>query len=390
MIHGNILYAGLSHNKTQHWDREIVRQSHNTTQQWDTGTEIVRENLLISTNESVDCNLGSRSCLVKESSANMIWLPKNIPGVLHFHQINTSHIVVIPSGLHCLHIIERIFDKLTTRDINVIGECYSRGRNDGSNPLFAWPTQSLSDNRNREILYVIDQGSKAIRMVNIATKTVGRGQIELTNTDVEVPNFWNMIQAENSTLYISVGALIHSLDGISHTIMSMDLIPPKYASNKYSMTFNLLIFHNQQNSSTAVRPPVHQVSQMTLLSNHTFMIMEQGRNGIKSINMTSQTVGHINRLPASFLVDNNKSSNESQRIANLIYYTWVNDEVYIAAPMSTYRLTLQQMLQLIYEDYHHGYSFNWKPCEYPSIIVGSMLGRCRVDVVGVRIGREKK
>ena len=103
MIQGNILYAGLSHNKTQHWDTEIVRQSHNTTQQWDTGTEIVRENLLISTNESVDCNLGSRSCLVKESSANMIWLPKNIPGVLHFHQINTSHIVVIPSGLHCLH-----------------------------------------------------------------------------------------------------------------------------------------------------------------------------------------------------------------------------------------------------------------------------------------------
>ena len=187
-IPGNILHAGL----------KII--SYNTTQ--DKQSQEIQQNLLISTNETdYDCKFGippDYHCGVQLSSAMAIWLPNYIPGISHFHQFNTSHIVVIPLKQHCLHIFERTFDKLTTKD--TIGDCYESGSRDWSNPLFQWPSQSLSDNRNKEILYVIDQHNKEIRMVNIADRMAGTLKLQLGFG----AKYSQITQAENATFYITV------------------------------------------------------------------------------------------------------------------------------------------------------------------------------------------
>ena len=217
LIPGNTLHAG----------ENII--SYNTTQ--DKLSQEILQNLLISTNKTdYDCKLGTPPdyhCGVQSSSAMAIWLPNNITGISHFHQFNASHILVIPLNHHCLYIFERIFDKLTTKD--VIGHCYSRGNRDGSNPLFDRPSQSLSDNRNREILYVIDQHKEEIRMVNIADKMTGT-VLELQSRFGD--KYTQITQAENSTFYISVEVE----SPYSTYIMSLDLIPLKNASSKYYLT----------------------------------------------------------------------------------------------------------------------------------------------------------
>ena len=205
LIPGNILHAGVS-----------IR-SNNTTQ--DKRSQQIIQNLLISTNESdYNCKLGTRPdyhCEVQSSSAIAIWLPNNITGISHFHQINSSHIVVIPLYQHCLHIFERNFDKLTTKD-TVIGDCYSHGIRDGSNPLFHSPSQSLSDNRNRDILYVMDQENEKIRMVNIADRMTGTVKLQLHFAR----KYWQITQTENATFYIYV-------QNYENTIMSLELTPLK-------------------------------------------------------------------------------------------------------------------------------------------------------------------
>ena len=350
LIQGNILYAGLN----------II--SYNTTH--DKPSQEIQQNLLISTNET-DCKIDNHHdyhCGVQLSSAIAIWLPNNIPGISHFHQINSSHIVVIPLNQNCLRIFERTFDKLTTKD--TIGVCYSSGNRDGSNPLFQWPSQSLIDNRNREILYVIDQNNKIIRMVNIADRMAGSLGLQLRFAD----KYSQITQAENATFYISVETTYPS----SYTyIMSLDLIPPKNGSSKYLLTFYRLRFHTQVDFDVfPISASYFKVRQMTWISNHTLIIMDKpptfhvGRL-LKFLNFSAQTHGYIDinsRLLAPFAIDKNLSHHI---FGSLIFYTWVNDSVYITSHMSTYRLTRQQMqLVISNQDHNTEWNFYWQTSKY--------------------------
>ena len=344
LIPGNILYAGLNF------------ISYNTTQ--DKPSQEIQQNLLISTNET-NCKVDSHReyhCGVQLQSAIAIWLPNNIPGISHFHQINSSDIVVIPLKQHCLHIFERTFDKLTSKDM--IGECNLSGENDGSNPLFQWPSQSLIDNRNREILYVIDQNNKEIRMVNIADRMAGTIQLQSRFGD----KFLQITQAENTTFYISVDSESSS----STNIMSLDLIPLKNASSKYYLTFNRL----RAPSFIDFFSGFHKVEQMTWISNHTLIFLEEQRTlnnarMLMFINISAQTQGYINinsSLLASFAIDKNLSHHHLQY---LILYTWVNDSIFITSSTSTYRLTRQQMQFVINSQDHYGFwDFYWQTSKY--------------------------
>ena len=346
LIPGNILHAGES----------II--SYKTPQE-KTSQEII-QNLLISTNESdYNCQLSifpGIPCGVQSSSAITIWLPYDIPGISNFHQINSSHIVVIPLDQHCLHIFERIFDKLTTKDI--IGDCYSRGNRDGSNPLFDSPSQSLSDNRNREILYVMDQENEKIRMVNIADRMTGSLGLQLRFTD----KYSQITQAENATFYISV-------KNYENTIMSLDLIPPKNASSKYFLTFKQLSYKIQHVSSFSQFFRFSKVRQMTWISNHTLVIMERRiyneRRLLKFLNFSAQTHGYINMyssLLASFAIDKNMSR---LNFEYPIFYTWVNNSIYITSRTSTYWLTRQQLqFAISNQDHHTDIGFHWQTSKY--------------------------
>ena len=317
----------------------------------------IKDNLLITTNEtSYDCKFGAfldDHCEIK--SLYVIWLPSSIRGISHFHQINTSHIVVIPPDQYCLHIFERIIDKLTTKDI--IGNCYSRGHRDGSNPLFYGPSQSLSDNGNREILYVIDKNREEIRMVNIADRMAGTLKLQLGFG----AKYSQITQAENSTFYIAVES------SSSTFIMSLDLIPPKNASSKYFLTLNRLNFDTKHvyfffsNNS--------KVRQMTWISNHTLMIMDERPwfydNEVsklpKFLNFSAETHGYIN-INSSFAIDRNLSRYD---LVFPILYAWVNDSMYITSPATTYRLTRQQLEFAISKDDHHtGLGFYWQTRKY--------------------------
>ena len=351
-IPGNILHAGL----------KII--SYNTTQ--DKQSQEIQQNLLISTNETdYDCKFGippDYHCGVQLSSAMAIWLPNYIPGISHFHQINSSHIVVIPLKQHCLHIFERTFDKLTSKDM--IGECNLSGENDGSNPLFQWPSQSLIDNRNREILYVIDQHNKEIRMVNIADMMAGTVELQIRFGD----KFLQITQAENTTFYISV----YAESSYSTYIISLDLIPLTNASSKYYLTVNRLSITSQHRAyflSTIISGYV-KVRQMTWISNHTLMIMEEqlalnDRKILKFINFSAQTHGYINinsSLWAPYPIGRNLSRHNFEYP---ILYTWVNDGIYITTLATTYRLTRQQLKFVISNEYHHtNLGFDWQTSKY--------------------------
>ena len=346
LIQGNILYAGLN----------II--NYNTTQ--DKPSQEIKQNLLISTNETYyDCKLDippDYHCGVQSSSAIAIWLPNNISGISHFHQINSSHIIVIPFDQHCLRIFERIFDKLTTKEI--IGDCYSRGNRDGSNPLFDSPSQSLSDNRNREILYVMDQENEKIRMVNIADRMTGSLGLQLRFTD----KYSQITQAENATFYISV-------KNYENTIMSLDLTPPKNASSKYFLTFKQLSYKTQHVGAFPQFFHFSRVTQMTWISNHTLVIMERlihdERKRLKFLNFSAQTHGDINMgssILASFAIDKNLSR---LNFEYPIFYTWVNDSIYITSLTTAYRLTRQQMQFAISNQDHLTYiGFYWQTSKY--------------------------
>ena len=345
LIQGNILYAGFN----------LI--SYKTPQ--DKTSQEIKQNLLISTNEtSYNCKFGTPPdyhCGIQSSYA--IFLPSNITGISHFHQINSSHIVVIPLNQNCLRIFERTFDKLTTKD-TIIGDCYSRGNRDGSNPLFDRPSQSISDNRNREILYVIDQHNKEIRMVNIVDRMVGSVELQLRFGD----KYSQITQAENATFYISVEA------ALSTYIMSFDLIPPKNASSKYFLTLKRLRFAIQQVFS--VFSHFSKLRRMTWISNHTLMFVEeQSRDTdvmiLKFLNFSAQTQGYINissPLWASFEIDKNLSRPHFKYPS---YYTWVNDSIYITSLTSAYRLTRQQ-LQLVISNQEKktGLDFYWQTSKY--------------------------
>ena len=353
LIPGNILHAGLN----------II--SDYTSQ--DKPSQEVHRNLLISTNETDDdCKFGIQHdyhCGVQSSSAIVIWLPNNITGISHFHQINSSHIVVIPLNQNCLRIFERTFDKLTTKD--TIGHCNLHGKNDGSNPLFMWPSQSLSDNRNSEILYVIDQHNKEIRMVNIADRMAGTLELQLRFAY----EYSRITQAENATFYISMETTYSSS---STNIMSLDLIPPKNGSSKYLLTFNRLRFHKQVDVTVfPLSDSYFKVRQMTWISNNTLIITDKPprfRDGklLKFINFSAQTHGYINmnsQLFASFAIDKNLSHHYFGE--RLIFYTWVNDSVYITSFTSTYRLTRQQMqLVISNQDHNTEWVFYWQTSKY--------------------------
>ena len=347
LIPGNILHAGVS----------II--SYITTQ--DKRSQQIIQNLLISTNESdYNCKLGTRPdyhCGVQSSSAIAIWLPIYITGISHFHQINSSHIVVIPLYQHCLHIFERNFDKLTTKD-TVIGDCYSRGNRDGSNPLFYSPSQSLSDNRNREILYVMDQHNEKIRMVNIADRMTGTVKLQLHFAR----KYWQITQTENATFYIYV-------QNYENTIMSLDLTPLKNASSKYFLTFKQLSYKTQHVGAFPQFFHFSRVTQMTWISNHTLVIMERlihdERKRLKFLNFSAQTHGDINMgssILASFAIDKNLSR---LNFEYPIFYTWVNDSIYITSLTTTYRLTRQQMQFAISNQDHRTYiGFYWQTSKY--------------------------
>ena len=339
-----------------------------------------KQNLLISTNEtSYDCKFGTLPdyhCGIQFSHA--IFLPSNIPGILHFHQINTSYIAVIPPGQHCLHIIQRIFDKLTTKGIHVIGSCYSRGNRDGSNPLFYSPSQSLSDNRNREILYVIDQHNREIRMVNIADRMVGTLELQLhfeASYWHMAMKYWQITQAENATFYIAVGAV--SSPSTTY-IMSLDLIPLKNASSEYYLTLNRLSFDTQDaNFFFSNYPEIFffsnysEMRQMTWISNHTLMIMDElttfNHTEVsklpKFLNFSAESRGYINinnPLLASSAIDRNLSR---YYLEYPILYTWFNDSIYITSSATTYRLTRQEFQFVISNEDHHT-GFNWQTSKY--------------------------
>ena len=348
LIRGNILYAGFN----------LI--SYKTPQ--DKTSQEIKQNLLISTNEtSYNCKFGTPPdyhCGIQSSYA--IFLPSNIPGISHFHQINTSHIVVIPSGQHCLHIFERIFDKLTTKD-TIIGDCYSHGNRDGSNPLFDRPSQSISDNRNREILYVIDQHNREIRMVNITDRMVGTLELQLHFE----ASYWQITQAENATFYISVGA--ESSYSTTY-IMSLDLIPPKNARSKYLLTLKQLRFAIQQ--AFSVFSPFSKLRRMTWISNHTLMFVEEQPRDtdvmiLKFLNFSAQTQGYINissPLWASFEIDKNLSRPHFKYPS---YYTWVNDSIYITSLTSAYRLTRQQLqFAISNQERKTGLDFYWQTSKY--------------------------
>ena len=301
--------------------------------------------------------------LFRSYSRDIIWLPNNIPGISHFHQFNTSHIVVIPLNQNCLRIFERTFDKLTTKDI--IGKCSVSGNRDGSSPLFDGPSQSLIDNRNREILYVIDQNNKIIRMVNIADRMAGSLGLQLRFAD----KYSQITQAENATFYISVETTYPS----SYTyIMSLDLIPPKNGSSKYLLTFNRLRFHKQVDVTVfPLSDSYFKVRQMTWISNNTLILTDKPprfRDGklLKFLNFSAQTHGYINmnsQLFASFAIDKNLSHHYFGE--RLIFYTWVNDSVYITSLTSTYRLTRQQMqLVISNQDHNTEWVFYWQTSKY--------------------------
>ena len=234
------------------------------------------------------------------------------------------------------------------------------GNRDGSNPLFKLPSQSISDNRNREILYVIDQHNKEIRMVNIVDRMAGSVlELQLRFGD----KYTQITQAENSTFYISVEA------ALSTYIMSFDLIPPKNASSKYFLTLKRLRFAIQQVFS--VFSHFSKLRRMTWISNHTLMFVEeQSRDTdvmiLKFLNFSAQTHGYINinsKLFASFAIDKNLSHHYFGE--RLIFCTWVNDSVYITSLTSTYRLTRQQMqLVISNQDHNTEWVFYWQTSKY--------------------------
>ena len=122
MLDGNILYGGV----------QIAKQSRANSTDWQDMTEVTKSNLIISTNRTYSNVLHRYSCLLQISSGVLIWIP-DIQSIKHFHQINRTHIVIIPSNQHCLHIYERIFDKLTLRD--TIGDSHSWSQRWAKSPL---------------------------------------------------------------------------------------------------------------------------------------------------------------------------------------------------------------------------------------------------------------
>ena len=175
----------------------------------------------------------------------------------------------------------------------------------------------------------------------------------------------HITQAENAPFYISVKYY-------KVTIISLDLIPLKKASDKYFLTLNQLSFNTQQVSSVSEFFRFSNVRQMTWISNHTLMILERRlptKFGLlKFVNFSAQTHGYINinsSLLASFAIDENLSC---PHYGYSIFYTWVNDSIYITSLTTTYRLTQQQLLQsisnmpMIRNTDHHTYgNLHWQP-----------------------------
>ena len=259
MLEGNILYGGV----------QITKQSRANSTDWQDMTEVTKSNLLISTNRTYANVLHRYSCLLQISSGVLIWIP-DIQSIKHFHQINRTHIVIIPSNQHCLHIYERIFDKLTLRD--TIGDCLTLGRRDGPNPLFNLPSHSLSENRNRQLLYVIDQTNTVIRAINILDKSVktvfvgwSRYPYYIDNDEVKLIFFWDIIQAANSTFYISTLCRLTHAGEDQNTVISMDLqltesteshssLQNKSGSNDKPITWKILIFDRTNRTKTEISP----------------------------------------------------------------------------------------------------------------------------------------
>ena len=89
---------------------------------------------------------------------------------------------------------------------------------------------------------------------------------------------------------------------------------------------------------------------------------------LKFVNFSAQTHGYINinsLLLASFAIDENLSR---PHYGYPIFYTWVNDSIYITSLTTTYQLTRQQLLQSISNmpmirntDHHTDGNLHWHP-----------------------------
>ena len=373
MIQGNILYCGVHKIKTFPDDSMDF-------------SEEIKENLLISTDSNHN-GYYRNHCLLDVSSASIsvMSLPK-IHQVEHFHQINASHILAIPSNQHCLHIYERIINDLTLKDI--IGNCSTRGRRKGPQPLFSFPSQSLSDNRNRQIVYVIDQSNTEIRAINtvewtddtIFISTDGHSYYFEDSIYADIHHFWHITQAENSSFYISVTYHLHNAPGkqivTKNTIVKMDLeIPTSPKSyydgstpfmktiNQYSIEWEMLMFEssNSSNSSTDSKLSFERIEQITLLTNKMLMFREKTGNGIRVLDLLERKIGYIDQMdlqPTVWWV-----ACESKPL----FYTWIQDTIVIRLGMQLVKLTLQQLL-------HHNLevissSFDWKTSKYQILIL---------------------
>ena len=375
MIQGNILYC-VVHNMKKFSDESPDF------------TEEIQENLLISTGRTYNGYNPENYCLLDMSSASVtvMSLPK-IQRVGHFHQINASHILAIPSNQHCLHIYERIINDLTLKDI--IGNCSTRGRRKGPQPLFSFPSQSLSDNRNRQIVYVIDQSNTEIRAINTVKWT--DDTIFITryrhsyyfedSTYADIHHFWHIAQAENSSFYISVTYHLHYPPGkqtvAKNTIVKMELkiptsnksyydgfTPFMKAINQYSIEGEMLMFEssNSSNSSTDNNLAFERIEQITLPTNQMMMFREKTGYGIRVLDLLEQKIGYIDQMDLQPPVWRNLACESKP-----LFYTWIQDTIVISLNMQLVELTLQQLL-------HHNLevissSFNWKTSKYQILIL---------------------
>ena len=138
--------------------------------------------------------------------------------IASFLQLNSTTLLVVDSGNHCL----RLVDRITTKTSRRLGRCTLGG----SEILrFHYPTTLIFDKMNIEQLLLIDSANRALKAINKTNWT--KKNLFVFNTSIQPKRIF---QQENGNLFVAIG---HCIMEYNYVTKSASLITGSIDQNGF-------------------------------------------------------------------------------------------------------------------------------------------------------------
>lgn len=186
-----------------------------------------------------------------------------------FRQLSKNKVAVVDNMNHCV----RLVDRKTGRAATLAGTCAKPGYADGTQALFDWPWQIISDNQDDDMLLITDNRNHAVRHLNISSNAVTTFYKSPRHKSFDPIGITQ--DSKTGTLYLSVNDGIYTLS-YQDKILSLLAGDPynfgkvdgSFADVRFNGPQELLLIDDRKKCLVAGRL-THQVRVLDLETNTT-------------------------------------------------------------------------------------------------------------------------